>query len=188
MKYKDARANRSRQALLDAGIQLLLKNPGASLSQVAEHAGVGRATLYRHFDTREQLIQEIAQDALIQTEELMVPIREAELSGRETVEKMFHALMPMADRFHFLLSLWSIAGDDAEVQQIYNQQLQDLYLLVERMRAEGQVSSGLTTDWVLVTIDTLIYAGWWLIAEGKCTPESAADQALITLFQGITPK
>lgn len=187
MKHKDARANRSRQALIDAGIQLLLNNPMASLKQVAEQAGVGRATLYRHFETREQLIQEIARESLEQTELLMAPVHAQQLSAAETIKQMFHALMPMADRFHFLLSLWAIASEDEEIQGIYQQQLQRLYQMVEQLRQDGGINQQLSNDWVLVTIDSLIYAGWWLISEGKMTADEAAEQAIITLFQGMTP-
>lgn len=157
------------------------------LKQVAEHAGVGRATLYRHFDTREQLIQEIARESFEQTEQLMAPVYAKQLSAEDTVRQMFVVLMPMADRFHFLLSLWSIASEDEEVQQIYHQQLGRLYQMVDQLRQEGGVNDRLTNDWILVTIDTLIYAGWWLIAEGKCSAEQAAEQAITTLFSGIGP-
>lgn len=42
----DLRAQRSRLALLDAGIDLLLTNPNASLSDVASYAGVGLSLIH----------------------------------------------------------------------------------------------------------------------------------------------
>lgn len=186
MKHKDARANRSREALINAGIQLFIRNPKASLKDVAEFANVGRATLYRHFETREQLIQEIAQESLQLTDTVMAPIKAKKLSGKDSLKAMLHALMPMADRYHFLLSLWSIAEGDEQVLQMYNRQLEELYNLIERARSEGDINTALSTDWIIVTIDSLIYAGWWLVGEGKCTPQQAAEQSIITLFSGIS--
>lgn len=188
MKHKDARANRSREALINAGIQLFLKNPGASLKEVAEFAGVGRATLYRHFDTRDQLIQEIAQESLIMTDSVMVPIKQQQLSAEESIRAIFHAIMPMADRYHFLLSLWSIAGDNEEVMATYMRQLSELNELVEHARSEGFIREELSNEWIVLTIDTMIYSGWWLISEGQCTPEQAAEQAVMTLFNGVAKK
>lgn len=185
MKHKDARATRSREALINAGIALLIMNPKASLKEVAEHAGVGRATLYRHFETREQLIQEIAQESLDMTDAVMAPIKKQALSGKATLEAMFHALMPMADRYHFLLSLWSIAEGDDLVLAAYHRQLEELYIIIEKARQEGSIRPELTNDWIMVTVDTMIYSGWWLIAEGKCTAQQAAEQAVLTLFSGI---
>lgn len=185
MKHKDARANRSREALINAGIQLLIRNPKASLKEVAEFAKVGRATLYRHFETREQLIQEIAQESLELTDTVMAPIKAKNLPGKESIKAMLHALMPLADRYHFLLSLWSIAEGDEVVLAMYNRQLEELYILIERARAEGDINASLSTDWIIVTIDSLIYAGWWMVGEEKCTPQQAAEQAITTLFNGI---
>ena len=185
MKHKDARANRSRQALINAGIQLLIQHPGAFLKEVAEAAGVGRATLYRHFDTREQLIQEIALESLEMTDTAMAPVHARNGTARETLCDMFRVLMPMADRYHFLLSLWSLAEEDKQVNDIYQQQLERLHELIERGKQQGSIRSDLNSDWVMVMIDTMIYSGWWLIGEGKCDAEQAANNAISTLLSGI---
>jgi hypothetical protein len=67
----------------------------------------------------------------------------------------------------------------------YQRQLEELYTIIEQARVEGFVRNELSNDWIMVTIDTMIYSGWWLISEGKCTAQQAADQAIITLFGGI---
>ncbi|MEM1316029.1 MAG: helix-turn-helix domain-containing protein, partial [Pseudomonadota bacterium] len=46
----------SRDAILEAAFQLYARRPDASLAEVAQRAGVGRATLHRHFGSREALI------------------------------------------------------------------------------------------------------------------------------------
>ncbi|GAA1266775.1 TetR family transcriptional regulator [Planotetraspora silvatica] len=52
----DARANRER--LLDIATRAFAREgPGASLKGIAKEAGVGIGTLYRHFPTREALIE-----------------------------------------------------------------------------------------------------------------------------------
>ena len=43
---------RNHAALLDAAAAVLAVDPSASLAEVAARAGLGRATLYRHFPTR----------------------------------------------------------------------------------------------------------------------------------------
>lgn len=56
----DPRAQRSRAAILDAARELLLgQGPTAVTHQrIAEHAGVGRATVYRHWPRTDQLLAE----------------------------------------------------------------------------------------------------------------------------------
>src|SRR5262245_39397024 len=53
-----ADATRNREKLLDAAIELFAQQgTGASLEAVAARAGVGIGTLYRHFPTRDALVE-----------------------------------------------------------------------------------------------------------------------------------
>ena len=51
----DAEQNFSR--IIEAAVELLARQPGASVEQIASAAGVGRATVYRHFPTRTGLVR-----------------------------------------------------------------------------------------------------------------------------------
>jgi AcrR family transcriptional regulator len=53
-----ADAARNRERLLDAAVRAFAsEGPGATLDQIAKEAGVGIGTLYRHFPTREALVE-----------------------------------------------------------------------------------------------------------------------------------
>ncbi|MYB34208.1 MAG: helix-turn-helix transcriptional regulator, partial [Gammaproteobacteria bacterium] len=58
----------SRAAIIDAAVGVLARNPDASLATIAEAAGVGRATLYRHFPGRNDLIDAISRQAIEETD------------------------------------------------------------------------------------------------------------------------
>lgn len=49
-------ASRNRTTILDAARELIAEPGELKLSAVAKHAGVGQATLYRHFATRDDLV------------------------------------------------------------------------------------------------------------------------------------
>jgi serine phosphatase RsbU (regulator of sigma subunit) len=51
----DAEQNFSR--IIEAAVELLESQPAASIEQIAAAAGVGRATVYRHFSTRTELVE-----------------------------------------------------------------------------------------------------------------------------------
>jgi AcrR family transcriptional regulator len=56
----DPRAARSREAILAAAYDLLREGPGAITHQrVAQQAGVGRATVYRHWAAPEDLLRDV---------------------------------------------------------------------------------------------------------------------------------
>ncbi len=52
-------AERNRQKLLDAGREAFAEDPEAPLDEIARRAGVGIGTLYRHFPTRDALVEVI---------------------------------------------------------------------------------------------------------------------------------
>ena len=52
-------AQQTRQRILDAAVAELANTQGVTLAQVARAAGVSEPTLYRHFGSREKLLEEI---------------------------------------------------------------------------------------------------------------------------------
>jgi AcrR family transcriptional regulator len=57
------RQKRTREKVINLAMQVLAKNPKASLNEIAEAAEVGRATLFRYFKSRKQLIHELVVEA-----------------------------------------------------------------------------------------------------------------------------
>lgn len=53
-RRSDAIANEQR--IIDAAVSVFARDPYASMADVADAAQIGRATLYRHFPTRAQLL------------------------------------------------------------------------------------------------------------------------------------
>lgn len=171
---------------MDAAIQLFLVNPSASMSDVALKAGIGRATLYRHFDTRQTLILALATESLQKTDEVLQPLRENNLSAYDLLCEGLRAIMPLADRFYFLVSLWSVCDeDDTEAMAIYNRQLGQLQSIVERAKREKSIDNTIPTSWIVSLIDSLIYVGWWSVSMGDTTAQQAADLAIKSLFNGV---
>lgn len=66
MVITDARIERSRALMLDAGSRLLIDEGCDALTHVrlAKEAGVGRATVYRHWPTPEDLLQDVLTNAV----------------------------------------------------------------------------------------------------------------------------
>lgn len=87
-----ADARRNRQSILDATIQLVLEIGGEpSRDAVAERAGVGIATLYRHFPDQPQLLRAVAVEVLDRAiREGRAALDEA-VTGGEALRRYLHA-------------------------------------------------------------------------------------------------
>ncbi|MEV5829536.1 helix-turn-helix domain-containing protein [Spirillospora sp. NPDC052242] len=53
-----------REKIIEAALRRLNEDPAASMADLAEAAGISRATLHRHFAGRDELIDEIGTQAL----------------------------------------------------------------------------------------------------------------------------
>ena len=92
----------ARQAIIEAAFQVLNADPSASLATIASSAGVGRATLHRHFSGRTELIHALALQA---TEELDSAANQAAKNARshaDALHRIMRAIIPLGDRHGFL--------------------------------------------------------------------------------------
>lgn len=185
MFKQDARAVRSRRALMDAGMELLMQNPQVTLSQIASHAGVGRATLYRQFETREQLIQALALESLQMIDEISKPLEKQGLSPLELLQAIVSAIMPLANRYLFLAKLWDIAEQDKKVRKLSEHQDEEIVWLINQAKKQGEIRDDLPSDWIARSLNGLIYAGWEMMMEDQRSAEEVAPLVCKTLLQGI---
>jgi AcrR family transcriptional regulator len=84
----DARRNYER-LLVEAGQAFAEHGADASLDDIAKRAGVGNATLYRHFPNRETLLEAVYRDEISQLRDLAYTTAPAEDTGAaEAVEAL----------------------------------------------------------------------------------------------------
>jgi AcrR family transcriptional regulator len=156
----DARAIRSQKALLKAGLELLNNNHEATLSDIATHAGVGRTTLYRQYETREKLITAIAIDCLETINEATKPIERDAKTALDAIRMLFELAMPLTEEFQFLLILDQFIESDPQIAKIYKQQNQEMVDLVEYGKKKKEIDKSLPTSWLVGLIEGLFYIGW----------------------------
>jgi AcrR family transcriptional regulator len=93
---------RTSAAILETAARVLADRD-ASMSEIAAAAGIGRATLYRHYPTRDALLDALAAEAV---EELAARIADAGLeraSVPEAIERLTRAFVTVADRYIVLV-------------------------------------------------------------------------------------
>ncbi|MFG0257728.1 MAG: TetR/AcrR family transcriptional regulator [Phycisphaerales bacterium JB043] len=176
----------SRSAILDAACAELASNPRASLSLIAERAGVGRATLHRHFRTREDLIRELAQQSIREIDEAVAGLEDQARSALHFLELVVEAVIPFGDRYHFLANeTW--AATDPTLSAELDRQLSSLGELIEICKSEGAIDASIPTPWIVSAIDSLIYTAWSLVATGHIAQRGASSLLMRTLLKGVQP-
>src|SRR5919202_221248 len=66
-----ADAVRNREAILNAGLEVLSGRPEAGLGEIARASGLTRTTVYAHFATREELLEELLRRAVAETTQMI---------------------------------------------------------------------------------------------------------------------
>lgn len=176
----------SRDAIIDAAFDVFSRNAGASLSEVAERAGVGRATLHRHFSSRNDLIRALARIAIREMDEVVEAACADVASYGEAMRVSLKVLIPLGDR-HGFLALEPIEADP-DIQREFDRQRRETEEMIEAAKKEGLLDASVPTAWIVQAYDHLLYAGWETVRAEKATPAQAADLAWRTLVSGLGRK
>lgn len=184
----DARTVKSQQALIQSGLILLNKNKGISLSDIAKEANVGRATLYRLYDSKEALVEAIAVWCLTKFDSATQFIDEQARSHMQAIEMMFSALMPLTEEFRFIAELDYFAGSSKAIENIIEQQDKELIQLIDDAKQHGEIDATLPTTWLLHLINGLFFAGWYQQEQEGFSPADAAALAIESFKRVASPK
>lgn len=149
---------KARRALLDSAMVLLADNPGASFMEIAEVAGIGRATLYRHFPTREDLIRALTMEAIEATDEAAAKIMTHVTNSRDALRALLKAMIEVGDRCYFLTRLPEAV--DEEINSHIRRQERELQELIRWAQSEGVIDNNVPTVWASSVLNSLIYAAW----------------------------
>lgn len=173
----------SEDALIEAAFALLAENPGASLAEIAERAGVGRATLHRHFSGRDDLIRALAHRAIEEMDAAAEAACANATSCSDALRRTLEALIPLGDRHGFLAR--EPVEDDPLISAEFDRQMRETREMAEAAKAEGVFDRNVPTAWIVQAYDHLLYAAWESVKAGETTATQAADLAWRTLTSGL---
>lgn len=172
------------RGVLESAARVLVTDRGASMEKIAGAAGVGRTTLHRRFRNREALIRAIALDAI---EECEAAIGRAELekgSVREATERLFEALIPVGERYHFLLAEAQLENDP-EVVAAEGRIDAPMRALIERGKGDGTFRADVPDAWILNAMGALLFTAWEGVRDGYLAPRETPRLVTRTLLSGV---
>jgi TetR/AcrR family transcriptional regulator, mexCD-oprJ operon repressor len=99
MAARPLQHDRTASAILDAAAHVLAERGDASMAEVATAAGVGRATVYRYYPSREALLQALADAALREAGERLADAGLDRAAVPEAIERIVRAVVGVGDRY-----------------------------------------------------------------------------------------
>lgn len=151
-----ADARRNREAVIETALEVLATRPDASVEDIASTAGLGRTTVYRHFPTREDLIQSLFVRVVAEAREATAAVIAAGGTTEETIRALGPAMVSVGQRFRFLHQHQAIGTKVIEEERAFEEDPVRLFLMrgIERGELRGDVEVG----WMQATITAVAIA------------------------------
>ncbi|CAL2072069.1 TetR/AcrR family transcriptional regulator [Streptomyces sp. TR1341] len=177
-----SRADANRRRILDVALAELLRDPDASMDQIARAAGVVRRTVYGHFPSREALISTL-------TDEAVQALADADATGRtgvtdpaEALARSVLALWATADRYRLLIALAqrtvTVQGIRERLAPVRAAKVRVLQQGLE----EGVFTSPLPAPALAYVHEQTLFAVMEAVNDGLLAAEEAGRAATVTVL------
>lgn len=165
-------ARRNLEAIIAAAVPLLIEHPRASMQQIAAAAGLHRATVHRHFPSRDDLLDELRLRALSTT---LTAVNEVVAAPSpqvgDTLERVAAAMIAVGDDFRlYRFTTWRNPENDSGTEVLGGHMLQ----LLADAQAAGQVRSDLPVLQLAAAMGGLVWAMLPQVGDGALTVKQAA--------------
>jgi TetR/AcrR family transcriptional regulator, mexCD-oprJ operon repressor len=183
-KRADARKNIA--AILEAATECLARDPEASVNDIAQAAGVGRVTLYGHFESRGALVAQVVERAMRDGDEVLEAV---DLTGdpRAALGRLLDASWQVTHRYGGLVLAAQAALPEADFREAHDKPAQRVQRLLRRGRREGSFRSDMPVDWQVMTIQGVIHAASGAVHRGEVTADRVPGLIRATVLAALTP-
>lgn len=173
------------QRIVTAATRVLGENLDASMREVAMASGVGRATIYRHFPSRDELLRAIRLRALRDCREALDPAVFAHTSARDALAAVLATLVPVLDRYRVLLDAPPPDRSDPEQRALTDAIEAPLRQLILRGQASGELDVRFPPEFAIAVLIGVLRAAREAVAAGRMSAEAAHALAVRSLLVGI---
>lgn len=167
-----ADAQRNRAKILAATPAALRKNPDASVADIAAEAGVGRMTLYGHFQTRAELLESALTDTLDRAEDTLTDVP---LDGdpAEAFSRLIASSWTLLNEARAVLAAAQKELSTARIRELHEASEARMRGLLERGRHEGVFRADLPVDWLLTTTHVVLNGAAAEVTAGRLDTRDA---------------
>jgi AcrR family transcriptional regulator len=178
-----ADAERSVRAIVRAATQVLGQDPHASMLEIATASGLGRATVYRHFPSREELVLAIRKESSDACEAMITDCRLHEGPASEALSRLVKGFIHIGDRYGVIAHTY--AGMEPNTREREEEVTRPILELMERGQREGEFRTDVSARFLRSAILDMAAVAVREITEGSIAAEEAPDLLTSILSNGI---
>ncbi|WP_458245738.1 TetR/AcrR family transcriptional regulator [Streptomyces sp. MAI_2237] len=175
-----SRADANRRRILDVALAELLRDPDASMDQIARAAGVVRRTVYGHFPNRDALIGTLVDGAVQAVAAAHSVGREGAGDPAQALAGSVLAVWEVADRYRILVSLAQRSVTMQGIRERLAPVREASVALLREGLDRGVFSSPLPAPALAYVHEQLLFALMEAVNDGLLPPEEAGRSAAVT--------
>jgi TetR/AcrR family transcriptional repressor of mexCD-oprJ operon len=178
--------DRIAAGILDTAAALLaVRGESASMAEIADAAGVSRATLYRYFPSRDALLRGLAEAA---SAELRERIADAELDTipvQEAIARLTRGFVLAGSKY---VALTHTGHKPADSGQTERDLAEPVYRLLHRGIADGTLRSDLPPEVLVQIFSGLLETAIRISGPGGIRAETASAAVISVFLDGSRPR
>ncbi|MFF9815835.1 TetR/AcrR family transcriptional regulator [Streptomyces sp. NPDC014006] len=182
MTTGNSRADANRRRILDVALAELLRDPDASMDQIARAAGVVRRTVYGHFPSREALIGTLVDQAVQALAAAHAGGREGVDDPAEAVARSVLAVWEIADRYRLLVALAQRTVTMQGIRERLTPVRENSVRLLQQGLDEGVFTSPLPAPALAYVHEQILFALMEAVNDGLVPPSEAGRSAAVTVL------
>lgn len=181
-----ADAQRSINSILDGALVCFNQGPDATMTEIAQAAGVGRVTLYGHFKSREEVLDALLTRSLDEADAQFAELDLEHGPAREAASRLMHAPW-LLGRYRGLYAAATKHLGPEQVRRLHDTVFARVARLIARGRDEGAFRTDLPLDWLVSCVYALAHAAVAEADSGNTDPAKVADLLTDSVFGLLRP-
>jgi AcrR family transcriptional regulator len=181
-QQRRADAGRNIDATLAAAARLLARDPDASMSDIALEAGLGRVTVYGHFKSRAQLVEQVAGQAI---DVANAALRDVDLGGDPVIalSRLVATTWDVTARSGRLLVAAERALPPEVVRKLHGGELEDRVRdFIANGQAAGAFRRDMDIEWLVAMFHAVVHTAATEVDRGRLDGDQAASVITATLL------
>lgn len=176
-----ADAERTISAILDAALRCFADSPDATVTQIAKAAGVGRVTVYGHFDSLEAIADALLTRSLAQADAAFEELDLDAGTAAEAVDRLLRAPWILGHYRGLFEAATRHLGPE-KVRRLHDRVFARVEAVIVRGQESGEFRTDLPLPWVVASVYALAHAAVAEADAGRMAPEEGAELLSVTVL------